>query len=313
MTKKQLIIKAFEQLDAGMLDVLLNDDMSYQDVPKQTFVNKLKDYFEIAKSDEEIKQDFKAYEGRCEGCQKGKTGYSFVNSQGECYMSLVFEENEDDFSDIYKCGQFKTDNIKIQNDWVGIYFYEDEKTNFVHSWETLQEEKECLRAVEEIENEISVNGILSSNFYLNWFDKYNHLDSMKRIFDKKSYQYTVKIGNYLFAVSSAVTAVKRNQLAKKLFLEFTKFPVINEQSIKNWLIRTDFEFRYAKYGFEENCYFREDFYEDRNFKYQLSEVYYYHIICELLNKYFEWIPEENPLIPKDEFDDEFDDDEEFPF
>ena len=54
MTKKQLIIKAFEQLDAGMLDVLLNDDMSYQDVPKQTFVNKLKDYFEIAKSDEEI-------------------------------------------------------------------------------------------------------------------------------------------------------------------------------------------------------------------------------------------------------------------
>ena len=61
MTKKQLIIKAFEQLDAGMLDVLLNDDMSYQDVPKQTFVNKLKDYFEIAKSDEEIKQDFKAY------------------------------------------------------------------------------------------------------------------------------------------------------------------------------------------------------------------------------------------------------------
>lgn len=313
MTKKQLIIKAFEELDAGMLEVLLNDEMSYQDVPKQTFVNALRKYYKDVANYDDVKLDFKAYKGQCEGCQKGKSGYSFVNSDGDCYMSLVFEENENDFSDIYKCGKFKADNVEIVNDWIGVFFYEDEKTDFVHSWETLQEEKECLRAVEEIENELSTNGILSSNFYLSWYEKYSHLDSMKRLFDKKSYKYTVKVGQYIYSVSSAVSRSSKNKLAKSFYLEFLEFPIISEDLIYDWLIRADSEFQYAKYGFGFECDFRNDYFEDSYFRFQLSEMYYYHTLSELLHKYFDWIPENNPLIPPDEFEDQFDDDEDLPF
>ena len=45
MNKKQLIIKAFENLDADMLEVLLNDGQAYQDVPKDIFVEELRRYF----------------------------------------------------------------------------------------------------------------------------------------------------------------------------------------------------------------------------------------------------------------------------
>lgn len=67
------------------------------------------------------------------------------------------------------------------------------------------------------QDEFFSNNIIGDNFEIEYENSVNRVhisiesnsDSMKRIFDKKSYQYTVKIGNYLFAVSSAVTAVKK--------------------------------------------------------------------------------------------------------
>ena len=51
-TKKQLIITSFENLDADMLDILLNEGQSYQDVPKDVFVEELRRYFTKIKTDE---------------------------------------------------------------------------------------------------------------------------------------------------------------------------------------------------------------------------------------------------------------------
>ncbi|TXF74975.1 hypothetical protein [Chryseobacterium sp.] len=99
MNKKQLILKAFEDLDLDMLDVLLNDGQSYQDVHKETFVAELKSYFDDLRNDRNYKTDFKAVQGMCTNCSKGKKGFSFVNSDGESFMSMVFEESEDDYVD----------------------------------------------------------------------------------------------------------------------------------------------------------------------------------------------------------------------
>lgn len=313
MNKKHLIIKAFEELDAEMLDVLLNDEMSYQDVPKQTFVDALKKYFSEIKKYEDTKIDFKAYKGQCDLCQKGKTGYSFVNSEGQCYMSLVFEEDENDFKDIYNCSCFVNDNIEIENTWLGITFYEEDTTNFTHTNETFLEEKECILGVKEIENEIINNGILESEFYLVWHKKYSHFDSIKRLFDKKRYKYTLEISRYLSSVNYVVSQYNENTSAKKFFDEFTSFQLINEDIIKDWLIRVDYELPYAKYGFEYVCNFLQDYFENSEFKFRLSELYYYHSISEILNKYFDWIPENNPLIPVNEFYDEYAEGEDFPF
>ena len=131
MTKKQLILKAFEDLDAHMLDVLLNDGQSYQDVHKETFVAELKTYFSDLRNDRDYKTDFKAVQGMCTRCNKGKKGYAFVNSDGESFMSMLFEETEDDFSDIYKCSHFKTIATEIKEEWQGIYFYDDDRADYI--------------------------------------------------------------------------------------------------------------------------------------------------------------------------------------
>lgn len=112
-TKKQQIIKAFENLDADALSNLLDDEKTYQDVPKSLFVERYREYFDGLKEDASVICDFKAYPGKCEGCSKGKTGYSFVNSEGTCFGEFVFVEDEEDFSDIYVCHDFNSSNEDI--------------------------------------------------------------------------------------------------------------------------------------------------------------------------------------------------------
>lgn len=57
-TKKKQIIQAFENMDADMLDVLLNDDQSYMDVSKEMFVAELRKYFYSNTNDAELKKGF---------------------------------------------------------------------------------------------------------------------------------------------------------------------------------------------------------------------------------------------------------------
>ncbi len=68
-----------------------------------------------------------------------------------------------------------------------------------------------------------------------------------------------------------------------------------------------------KYGFESDCNFSADYFETRYFKFQLSEIYYYHALSELLYKYFDWIPEVNPLLPIEESQQHYFDDDALPF
>ena len=152
--KKDLIIKAFEKLDANMLDVLLSDDQPYQDVSKDLFVDELKRYFEDMKTSKYSKFEYKAYKGVCQNCSKGKTGFSFVNSEGHSFMSMIFEETEDDFTDIYKCGSFCTENTEIEEEMTGISFYKDDEVTYVPSAKNILEEKRCESAFSELMREI---------------------------------------------------------------------------------------------------------------------------------------------------------------
>lgn len=45
LTKSQLIINALEQMDVGMLDILLDDEKTYQCATKEVFLKKLSKLF----------------------------------------------------------------------------------------------------------------------------------------------------------------------------------------------------------------------------------------------------------------------------
>ena len=313
LSKKQLIVKAFRELDADMLDVLLNEGQSYQDVPKDVFVKALHKHFEEVKEDLGSVLELKAYPGACNSCNKGKKGYSFVNSEGQCYMSMVFEEEGDDFKDIYHCGSFCAPEVEIEHEWSGISFYDDEKSDFVFTPEILKDEQECGQAMAELRQEVESQGILEAGFYNDWYSKYRHLDSIPRIFNGRNFSFSKEVGRNLFTVKCVRSDFKLNRKARQRLDDFMKIPVVTKDAVLDWLLRCDEEFSYARYGFDKfEINFRQDYFDDGFNRYRLSELYYYQNISEILRKYSAWLPDESSSSVGSESD-PCDDDESFPF
>lgn len=313
MNKKQLILKAFEELDAEMLDVLLNDGQSYQDVHKKTFVAELKSYFSDLRNDRDYKTDFKAVRGMCTNCNKGKKGYSFVNSDGESFMSMVFEESDDDYTDIYKCSSFKTFDREITEEWIGIHFYEEDKVNYMPTELDIRQQKESDRALKALEMEIKTEGILSKNYYVPWVSTYRHLHSIGDIFTDKSYRYKNEVSGYLWILEPLAEVLEKSDLARELWQEFIAFPLIDRETIQDWLIRADYHFPYYKFATEYKADYQQDLFITGGIKIRLSEHWYLQNIAVILNKYSDWIPDYNPLKEAESYAASEDDEDMFPF
>lgn len=306
VNKKKLIIQAFEQMDAEMLEILLNEDQSYQDVPKETFVNELKKYFKSLKSNDHSKNDFQAYQGKCTKCNIGKTGYAFINSEGHCALNLVFEESEDDFTDIYHCSRFFTHEKKITEGFKGISFYKDDEVNYMPTEKNLREERRCENALAELQEEIVNEGILAKKFYIPWVDKYQDLDDVSAMFSGDKYRYKIKTLKQLSTLRYYSKIVVLENLAKSYWLDFTKFSEITKENIQDWLIACDKDFPDLKFIYFDPKDFILGYYEDGEFKIDSSEFKYYRKINNILNKYIHWIPDDRPwvsIIDEDENED----------
>ncbi|ROI09829.1 hypothetical protein EGI11_03475 [Chryseobacterium sp. H3056] len=313
MSKKRLILKAFEELDADMLEVLLNDTQSYQDVHKETFVAEIKQYFLYLRKNCHNELDFKAVQGICTKCSYGKKGYSFVNSEGESFMSMVFEESDDDYSDIYKCSSFKTFDKEIKEEWAGIHFYDDDQVDYIPTEFNIREKNECDRAVKAIEMEIEKEGMVSKHFYVPWINSYGHLHTIEEAFFGQSYRYKNNVTRYIGVFDHRVIPIRNCDLAKQFWKEFISFPVITREVIQDWLIRCDYDFPYHKYGFEYECDFRHGYFIDTGVKVNLPEYYYLQNIAVILHRYLDWIPEENPLKKNEGLSIDGEDEDQVPF
>lgn len=312
-TKKQLIITSFENLDADMLDILLNDGQSYQDVPKDVFVEELRRYFTKIKTDEGVNLNFKACKGHCGVCNKEKTGFSFINSENESMMSLIFDETEEDYTDIYRCGSFRPAEKEIECEWSSISFYEEDKINYLPTPKNIQDERLSAKAVKEIEKEIENEGILSADFCVNWYEKYEKLHDWSEILEGKKYRYKKEVTSYILNLDFAVSMIKAERLAYNYWREFVKIPVITENTIKDWLIRCDHDLHNHIYGFSYKTDFKSGYFEKDQIKISLPEVYYIQNLSDILFKYFDWIPYPNPITEKEEKNNENDDFSDFPF
>lgn len=293
-----------------MLEVLLNDGQNYCDVSKELFIERYKEFFEHIKEFPETKLGFKVYPGECTNCYKGRKGVSLVNPDGECCLSLIFEENEDDYSDICSCSSFKTEGIEVVNTWIAPYFYTDEKYDWKPSYKDYQEMAECDKGVKEIKEEIANEGILSASFYQPWFHKYEKFDSIKDIFTGISYKYSQEIRFYISAVRYINGYFENEEIAKKLFLKFSEFNVVTDDKVIPWLNECKEIFPYGFYEFDYECNFLQDYIVNRNLKLNLSELYYTHSVHHLMNTYWDLILLEEDSINEDF---EYEDDETFPF
>lgn len=235
ISKKEKILKAFEDLDIYSLGLLLNDNQTYQAVTKSIFLNKLRDFFQGLIDDEFVVCDFKAFPGKCKQCSKGANGYSFVNSQNSCYAHIIFEENKEEFTDIYSCNDFCSSHSDIKETFYGIYFDDDQEVGFMLSFDELIEKEFCLRAIEEIKQELTDKQVLSIKFMLTWRDKYGRNYDKMDIFNKVSFTFTTEIKGYVGSINNALSFIDLSKKAK-FYLDLYQDEIFNDsEAIMMWL------------------------------------------------------------------------------
>lgn len=309
-SKKQLIIEAFRTLDAGMLEVLLNDGQTYSDVSKDLFIERYREYFQDIKRFPETKMGFTAFPGLCTKCQNGKKGFSFVNPDGECCLSLVFEESEDDYVDIYSCSCFTTDGIEVLNTWNPPYFYTDEKVGWQPDSVHYAEMAECTRAIKELHLEIEQEGILNARFYLQWHHKYEKFDAVANLFNGKYFYYSKELRSYLLTIRPNIDYYTHDIISEYKFREFLEIPIIKPETVIPWLQECANIYKNGFPEFAQYSNYFQDYFNYRGLKFRLSELYFTHSVYFLMNKYWDWLPaSEEPVsqIPL------YKDDDIFPF
>ena len=237
MTKKQRIINAFKNLDFETLEVLLDDEKPYMDVPKKTFLEALKSGVRSSKgllSYETIE------EGICNSCHKGCKAYRLA-AKNQPSLDLFFEGTDENVTDIYLCNDIKFDGYENEEDHPRIYFdfYEEEKVTFSPSLEYLLNTQDIDQAIEEYCG-LEEKGLVSIEDILYWFNQYKHIENQINerddSFERKKYKPYVAIEILFLQVSEVINNYKKNNLAKRLLKSYYELDVNNEKSIIKWLL-----------------------------------------------------------------------------
>lgn len=111
------LIHYISQMDLDMIDAILPDSMTYNDVAKKDFIAALGMLFNEFKSygDSHLIQ----FRGTCKICKKGYPGFTYIGNHSKNFINIIIEfpkrsYGNIDISDIYDCASFKN-NLGILN------------------------------------------------------------------------------------------------------------------------------------------------------------------------------------------------------
>lgn len=104
------VLYHIQRFDIEMINDLLDDNLTYQNLSKSEFVKRLTDAFNFFKilGDTYLNRE----EGQCNSvlCNYKKNGFSFTGDKSTFYINLVFEIESGKIKDIYECTDFKCGN-----------------------------------------------------------------------------------------------------------------------------------------------------------------------------------------------------------
>lgn len=154
LSKLDHIISAFSTMNISSLKILLDDFKTYQNVTKETFLEKLEKTFTLQKKMGD--DHFIAYPEKHNSTNNHykndeKISYRFVGNTSRNYVDFAFELSCQNISDIYNSYDYTTDEV-IENleDKIQFYFYMDEAANFIKTPEYLIKINRALAAFSEI-------------------------------------------------------------------------------------------------------------------------------------------------------------------
>lgn len=231
MNRVNSILESIRNLNFDALNQLLDDNRSYMDVPKATFIKALKSQIQS-----EEKNGFTGFEkvlkGTCGSCNKGCTAYSFITK--DLSLDLFFEMKGDEVIDIYLCHDFLHKD-KINNN-ITFSFYEESKTNFVPSESYLYKKQRAYRAVDDFK-------YLTRNKHINiedleyWKEKYK--DIVKRFgfndpFVLEKYNGFIEFDELCYDVVSFLDFKYSTNSSSKALKEYHS--IKSEKDLVQWLL-----------------------------------------------------------------------------
>lgn len=105
-TQLDAVVYFIQLMDINMIDDLLEDDITYQNLKKSVFLNKLDDAFAlfIEGGDTYLVSVY----GFCEHiqCHYLKKGFRFTGNKSRNYMDIIFIQKNGIIEDIFECVQF---------------------------------------------------------------------------------------------------------------------------------------------------------------------------------------------------------------
>lgn len=102
--RAQEVIAAISFMDINVLDFLL-EEPTYMDLKKKDFLTKLQTAFNHFKKEGDKR--LHPHKGKCQLCQVGKIGFSFIGEESKDYIELVFDVKDNKLVDIYECNSFE--------------------------------------------------------------------------------------------------------------------------------------------------------------------------------------------------------------
>ena len=215
------IIQAIKNFDIIMLEELLDDNKSYQDVSKSLFLKTLKKKFNSAKVDDCNSFD-DVFFGICGTCNKGCEGMTFFSKKGY-YLDLFIESKDDNtVDDIYVCNNLTnfTDLDKTFN--LGFSFCKDQEVNFKpdKEYQLIKTEYKALK--KELEN---IRSAIKLDDFFEWSNKYSYTRMFlnnSRVFDNIDNLLYTKTAS-LYSNVSTIKAIKiKSECAAEALISYQR-------------------------------------------------------------------------------------------
>lgn len=231
------LVNAISEMDIKGLELILEDNVSYQDTTKTIFLEKLDEVFkEYKKEDDKLI----AYQGKCNSIEcsnKNKNGISFVGNISGRYINFIIEQNEDStVKDIYTCSDFCTNEnvINENNRKIHITVFNDEKVNFTPSSSYNYLKNKSITALNEIkqlnDSEISKEEIIT------WIKSYEELyNSMNWI--NNFYKHHYSFYWLYYHINEIYKFLIIENEAKIAIDEFKYINLDNEIDLLKWLVK----------------------------------------------------------------------------
>lgn len=95
----------FSKFDIEGIKRLLSGDRSYDGVSKDHYINLISKAFKVLNS--KGVNSFNALSGKCNGCKKGCSGYTFIDSKTGIYVDLIMEVEKSEIINFMECYDLK--------------------------------------------------------------------------------------------------------------------------------------------------------------------------------------------------------------